>query len=386
MGGVQSKNRWNRKLSVCCMLFAMLLSVMFCSRVAAATSVNISLAVRQIFENDDAPVLRDVTYLLIPVDSDFPLPGFAANPENSNAGNTVYSFVIQGDSEKELDPIIYDSPGTYTYTLTPDVENPEPGIVYDDQIYTVRVYVRNTVSGMVAEVGVLNNRNEKVGGIVYRHKYIPVPSDPSLMVDPPVSKTVAGNTSEDSTFTFKLEANDYSWPMPDGSTDGVKEMEIEGSGTKNFGTWSYTAAGNYTYTVSEVNTKEEDYEYDTTIYTITDVVEDVDGQLTLSRTVTNDSNKKVEGFDFINKYTGTDPTETPTPTGTSPAPEDGRDGDYYGGSRAGGILYSGRPKTGDDSQAGIYQILLSLGGVVFIGCMIFLVLVRRRKEEEDCKK
>lgn len=97
--------------------------------------------------------------------------------------------------------------------------------------------------------------------------------------DPPVKKTISGTPSEDGTFTFKLEAENKSNPMPDGSNDGVKLMTIMGAGEEDFGTWSYTEFGSYHYTVSEANNDESGYTYDTTVYTITDIVTDVGGQL-----------------------------------------------------------------------------------------------------------
>lgn len=66
-------------------------------------------------------------------------------------------------------------------------------------------------------------------------------------------------------------------------------MTIVGSGSEDFGTWSYTEAGVYYYSISEVNVGEDGYAYDTGVYTITDSVKDVAGRLELTRTVTSEA-------------------------------------------------------------------------------------------------
>jgi len=64
--------------------------------------------------------------------------------------------------------------------------------------------------------------------------------------------------------------------------------------------------------ISEENTGETGYTYDKTIYTITDVVEDEDGQLIVTRKVTNNDKKQVTACAFQNRYSaggsGTDGT------------------------------------------------------------------------------
>ena len=129
-----------------------------------------------------------------------------------------------------------------------------------------------------------------------------MPKSSAVITDPPVMKTVFGNPSQSSAFIFKLEAQNPGNPMPYGSAGGVKTIQISGSGQSDFGTWSYFSVGTYFYTISEVNTGEKGYIYDTTVYTITDTVEVEGGQLVFSRIITNEMNKHVTSLDFINTY------------------------------------------------------------------------------------
>jgi pilin isopeptide linkage protein len=184
------------------------------------------------------------------------------------------------------------------------------------------------------------------------------------MVDPPVVKTVSGDPAKASTFTFRLTADKPTNPMPAGSKDGVKDLQITGSGKGEFGTWSYTAEGTYYYTVSEVNTGEKGYTYDTTVYTITDAVKAVDGQLVVTRVVTNGANKQVTSLSFINTYTS----------------GDGGNSDNGGNSNGGGKPGSDGPKMGDDTNFTLYIILFGLGGLLVIRTMVYLIVCRKRKK------
>jgi pilin isopeptide linkage protein len=123
------------------------------------------------------------------------------------------------------------------------------------------------------------------------------------MYDPPVKKTVFGIPNYNATFTFKLQAQDSSYPMPPGSTNGTKTIRITGSGSGSFGVWSYERTGTYYYTVYEVNDMINGYTYDTAAYIITDMVKEENGALVLTRIVTNSINKPVMSLIFNNYYT-----------------------------------------------------------------------------------
>ena len=50
-------------------------------------------------------------------------------------------------------------------------------------------------------------------------------------------------------FVVQMEAEDPSYPMPEGSVDGIFEMVISGNSFMSFPSMSYTEPGIYTYTI-----------------------------------------------------------------------------------------------------------------------------------------
>ena len=339
-----------KRAIVFCVLSACVFGVMFSQTAyAAPASLPVTLTVEQEFTKPASSSAAEAfTYKLTANEAGSPLPSGSSGGE--------YSFTIDGTDTASVG-ITYDHAGVYTYELKQVIAAEKTGYTYDKQVYTVKVYIKNGSAGLEQEILVAQKDDgSKVSGVKFTNAYAPLAADPALMVDPPVNKTVSGSPSKDGTFTFKLEAGDKSNPMPAGSASGVKFMTIVGSGTEDFGTWSYTEAGTYYYTVSEVNNGESGYTYDTTVYTITDSVKDENGQLVLSRTVTNASHKQVDAFAFINQYAAT---------------------------RSGSVGGTNGPKTGDDAMTGVYQAMLGISGLTLMACLFYLLLEGRRKKKAD---
>lgn len=350
--GIRKKIRGKRFLA-CCMLLVCLLTLVFPQAAYAATN-DVTLTVEQVFTQPEGSTAADAfTYTLTAQQS--------ANPMPAGSSGDTCDLAVTGTDTGNIGPIIYSTAGTYVYELRQTVASVQTGYTYDGQVYTVEVYATNTAGGLQADVVVYNENGLKVSSIVFENNYAPLASDPSIMVDPPVKKTVSGTPSIDGTFTFKLEAEDKLSPMPTGSKDGVKLMTIVGPGEEDFGTWSYSKAGIYHYTISEVDNKETGYTYDAAIYTITDNVTDVDGQLTVARTITNTDNKMVDSYDFVNKY-----TSVKGASGT------------IGGSGRPSVITKG-VKTGDDTMIGLYQTLFFMGGLVLTACVVFLIRNRKKR-------
>ena len=131
---------------------------------------------------------------------------------------------------------------------------------------------------------------------------------PIIGSDPPVQKRVTGDRpSTAATFTFVLKALDPSNPMPIGSTGSQKTMSIRGAGSVEFGDITFDKPGVYEYTISEQNTGEDGYTYDTNVYRVKYVVEQKDGTLTCVRTITDSSGAESKVVEFTNNY------KTPSP-------------------------------------------------------------------------
>lgn len=277
------------------------------------------------------------------------LPLKATNPMPAGSLGNIYTFKIDGTDVFYISPITFTETGVYQYQIKGVFPSSALGYTYDDQVYTITVYVRTPdQKNLIADIMLQKSDGSKVDGVKFEHIYTPLASKSELMVDPPVQKTVSGSPSKAGVFTFLLTAGNPENPMPAGSVNGVKTISIAGPGEKEFGTWTYTAEGTYYYTISEKNTGEAGYTYDSTVYTITDVVKDVNGWLAVSRTVTNGSNKQVQTCTFINKYS-----------------KNGIDG----------------PKTGDDAGNELYAILVRLGVIIAVGCILYLLSVRKHGKD-----
>jgi len=237
---------------------------------------------------------------------------------NAAEGCTLY---ITGTGSEDIELSGFDQRGVYKYRLYQVIEEARPGYTYDRRVYAVDVYVDGALG---IKVVAYDEEGTKVDSISFHNEYGVQPSDPALMADPPVRKTVFGNPPRSSEFIFRLEARDKENPMPPGSDNGVKQISVTGSGAGEFGVWGYESEGVYYYTVYEVGTGEKGYTYDTAVYTITDMVKAENGVLILSRVVTNSSNRPVTSLIFNNYYDAGAPTPTgrppgtPTPTGRPP--------------------------------------------------------------------
>ena len=306
---------------------------------AYAAANPLKLTVRQAFAG---PVTDNTfTYQFKALDAGNPMP----------AGSTAdggYSFTIAGSGSAQIGPLSFARPGTYRYQVSQLIGTEKPGYTYDKRVYTVEVYVD---AALAVDVVVKNQDGTKANGISFENSCKVPGGDSVLTADPPVKKTVAGNPSYTTKFSFKLTAGDPSYPMPAGSLSGTKTIQIEGSGQNEFGAWSYARAGTYYYTVYEEDTGASGYTYDKTVYTITDTVKEENGRLVLSRVITNSLNKPVTAFTFINQFS------------------EGKDG----------------PITGDNTNTWLYIAMFAFAGVLAIGAVLYLALGGKRKERKSQK-
>ena len=330
---VIQKIRRGRKTIVSCLLLVCILAMASAQAASAAPSaITVTLTVEQVFTMPAWSAADDAfTYQVTALETGSPMP--------LGSVTETYTFTIDGTGNAAVGAIDFIRAGVYRYEIKQVITAPKTGYDYDGQVYAVTIYVKNSDAGLASEVIVQNSDGDKVGSIRFENAYNPLASDPAVMVDPPVKKTVTGSPGRNGTFKFRLEAKDSANPMPTGSRNGVKTLTIAGSGEEDFGTWSYAAAGSYNYTISEVNTGEAGYKYDTTVYTIADSVKDVDGQLVVERTVTDGANKQVSVCAFTNEYKPVDSSNKSVNGSNKPVS---------------GSIFT--PKTGDSSGMAQYVI------------------------------
>ncbi len=137
----------------------------------------------------------------------------------------------------------------------------------------------------------------------------------SIAVDPPVNKKVTGlDAGEDAQFEFLLQAEDESYPMPAGSSDGMKVIKA-GAGPVEFGEIVFTGPGTYSYTVSEADGRQEGWDYDATVYTIVYTVYEENNQLKEQHTISKNGAEYVAAAQFNNHYDRSVEGETITISG-----------------------------------------------------------------------
>ncbi|MCL2870450.1 MAG: AAA family ATPase [Coriobacteriia bacterium] len=139
----------------------------------------------------------------------------------------------------------------------------------------------------------------------------------------------------------------------------------------------YLTGSNAHFLSSEIATDNEDYVFDTTVYTITDTVRNEDGQLVVDRVVTNDDNRQVTSMTFINFFVGDDVEVQQVVPGTpgTTAP---------GGGGSSGTASSQPvpgPKTGDYADPLAMVLGMAISALVVFFTLV-LILMDRRSEKE----
>ena len=330
---------------------ACLIGTLFVPTAHAAGPVEVTLTVKQLFVSDglSTPPSDAFSYQLTPQTPSAPMPA-GSNSEG-------YTFTVAGSRGVQIGPISFNTAGIYTYTLR-CVADDIPGYTIDRRTYTIEVYVSDEPEAAV----LIYFNGDKASELVFEHIYGTLPIDPGAEVE----KTVNGNPATAGTFTFRLVAENPNNPMPAGSVDGVKTITIIGSGQAQFGDWTYTSEGTYRYTISEINDGLAGYTYDTAVYTITDVVTAVDGQLVVNRTITKNTGETVSQIRFVNTYTSPGRL-TPPGSGSGGGGSTGKPNPPVDG-----------PKTGDFSNPLLWITLIAVSGVL----LMLIILLGRRSSKQ----
>lgn len=390
---------------------------------------SIVIPVEQVFSVTPG-VARDgiFQYTLQRIDSEAPGNLAVDTPLPVGAQGDNFNFEIAGNQVVDLGPITFVRAGVYTYEIR-STHAPTSGFILDDTVYTVVIIVRNAPGGgLVPEIASISTGLNKIDNptdtvIVFNKSYGSLASDPwdSGKGNYALVHSVLGNPAVPYTFTFRLEAQNAGQPMPAavsgmnsrivpvGNNLGGSEM-IPASNLANaeqpmpeavsgtmmditivgdgggplatlFGTWSYSTAGTFVYTVRQIPSDHPNYTFDTdTFYRITDTVTSENGQLVVERVVTNQENRQVGSLPFISIYRGSDrevqlpPVSTPTtpPAGTEVIP--GAPGTTAAKPIPG-------PKTGDYEDPAVMIIAMVISASVALFALLLVYLDRKSEKE-----
>ena len=196
--------------------------------------------------------------------------------KNDAEGKFVFSaltYEIDAEDQSDL--------GTHTYTIV-EVNDGQTGYTYDEKVAEVTVNVTDNGDGT------LNCAVSYKDGAApeFNNPYKPL----ATYIDLKGTKELTGFDLSAGQFTFTIVAETEGAPLPKNT-----EVTNDASGNISFGTITYDEAGEYVYTISEINGGAKGYTYDDTKYTVTVNVEDVEGQLVA--TVTG-----ADEIKFVNTY------------------------------------------------------------------------------------
>ena len=194
-------------------------------------------------------------------------------------GKAVETVSNKADGTFAFTRLSYTAAGTYTYTVS-EVDGGKGGVTYDNTVYTVTVTVTdNGKGGFESSVSI-----DKNGVILFNNGYSAAPADVVLEG----TKTLNGRNIIDGEFTFNLT---------DKNGNVIRTASNVG-GAFTFDKITYTVAGVYTYTVSEVKGDKGGVTYDATVYEVTvTVTDDGNGKLVAAVAI-NDGGK----LSFVNNY------------------------------------------------------------------------------------
>lgn len=382
------KNRIGRSLGALLAALVVLMGVVsFAMPARAADPLTGTLPVSQQLITTKIPDNAVFTYEL----KRSPSTPYAPLPEGSSGD--IYSFTITGNNTEtvlQTLSIVYPTTGEHEYTLRCVDCSESWRFNIDPEVYAVKAFAYGNkadilVYTMPAQGQMEGDKVDPESNPLFIHTRTDNGEpDPLVAVDPPVKKRITGTPQNKDAFRFRLRSEEDGNPMPAGSANGEKIIEIRGEGEAEFGEWIYTQPGTYNYDISEVNTNDPNYKYDTIMYTITDVVTLVESgqtvELHVNRSIEDSNGKPVAStlitpatnnerslpLEFTNEYTGSG----------------GKDNG--GGGSSGGRSSTGKAssvKTGDENRPAIWIAAIVSAAAVLI--LVLLLLITRRHQDRN---
>ncbi len=204
-----------------------------------------------------------------------------------------------------FDELIFDRAGVYEYTVS-EVKGELGGVKYADKTYAVKITVTDNGEGKLVAAVLVNDQDADLS-LDFTNTY-----DVSNAVLPlTATKSMSGRQPLHDEFLFQLKAVTPDAPMPAGAAEGVFAVKNGYRGLVDFGTIVYTAAGEYKYTMEEIEpttNKLGGVTYDKTVYSITVTVTDShDGALVAVMSVENTTDNALI---FHNQYQAASVTVT----------------------------------------------------------------------------
>lgn len=287
---------------------------------------NITKGGKIIFENiykaDPAHVTLEATKLLTGrplVDGEFKFDLYEKAEYGLENGVALQDDVVltlqeNGTGKVTFMPLIFDTTGVYNYVIVED-ELDEKGVTADRSVHEVEITVVDNYAGdMIASVKVNGTavNGSTASAITFTNTYAAAATEIVIQG----KKDLQGRDLEEGEFSFTLY---------DSKGAKLEAVQNAADGSFSFTGIPVSEAGEYVYTVKEVEGDKEHVTYDANVYTVTATVTDrYDGTFEVVYTYAI-GNKTADGMTFVNVYTAPTPEQKPAskPDFTSP-----KTGDY----------------------------------------------------------
>lgn len=176
-------------------------------------------------------------------------------------GNVIQTKSNDAEGKVTFDAITFDKVGEYTYTIS-EIEGDLGGVTYDKDTVTATVTVTDDENGQLHAVVVYSDKSSFVN--TYK-------AEPTTAVIN-VNKQLSGRQLKEGEFSFELKNEEG---------EVLQTAVNKADGSVTFEALTFAEAGEYRYTVSEVNNELGGVAYDEHIinYTIT-VVDNLNGTMT----------------------------------------------------------------------------------------------------------
>lgn len=212
---------------------------------------------------------------------------------------------ISGQGKADFDAIHFTKAGTYTFYIQEEKPDYDGYQQYDTSVWTLILKVEDKdgtleITNQVYRLNTTENQESAVFENVYQLE--------DTDYAPKVHKSVSGNRIPDKgqTFRFVLQANeDYGTAitMPENTEISVLVSQEETSVSKAFNEIQFHEAGDYAFTIREVNDGKSGYTYDDRTWTLQVHVEDQDGHLVITKqSYQTDKENSTEQASFENIY------------------------------------------------------------------------------------
>ena len=202
-------------------------------------------------------------------------------------GNTMEA-VNDADGAIAFPRLTFTEAGTYVYTIH-EKQGSVGGVVYSRAVYTATVTVIDDLNGRLM-VNVTYSYEDRYGAqqdarvAAFVNHYDPADAEVALEAQ----KYLEGR---------ELNAGEFSFVIKDHNGEVVSYGHMDANGHIAFSAISFSAAGEYTFTMQEVAGSLGGVSYDANVYTFTvDVVDNGDGDLVAT------VNEPTGGFVFRNTY------------------------------------------------------------------------------------